>query len=155
MSLELEFEFQDTVGSKIDCIPEMDTANFTTGCFLRNQCSLILVCWEHVCFWSVSVSSLIQWSPRSIEETYKDFLVHNQKMIVYEEVLLMNYFLLHKIISFQGWLRKRGNRNRSEIASETDRFQSHWSSKSSWKLVLERCHISLWCSIANKNWYIL
>ena len=41
---------------------------------------------------AVSVSSLIQGSPHSIEETYEDFLVYNHKLVVYEEVLIMNYF---------------------------------------------------------------
>ena len=58
--------------------------------------ALEMVCFW-CCFWSISVSSLIQGSPHSIEEAYEDFLVYNHKLIVSEEVLIMNYF------SFWGW----------------------------------------------------
>ena len=43
-SFEPEFEFQDAAGSKIDCILEMDTADFTTSYILFNTADFATSC---------------------------------------------------------------------------------------------------------------
>ena len=48
MSFELEFEFQDKASSKIDCILELNTADFNTGCILLETADFAtgVPCWN-------------------------------------------------------------------------------------------------------------